>query len=63
MRRNVGTIDRIVRMAAGSALIGLAYGGAVGAWGYLGAVPLLTGILGSCPAYAILGISTCRKEA
>ena len=60
MSRNVGGIDRVLRIVVGLVLIGLAVTGMVGWWGYLGAVPLLTGLIGWCPAYLPLGIKTCR---
>lgn len=59
MNTNVGTVDRFLRIGAGLLLIGLAVGGVVGPWGYLGLVPLATGLLRFCPAYTLLGISTC----
>ena len=59
MKTNEGSIDRAVRIIAGIALIALAYTGKIGIWGYIGIMPLLTGILGTCPAYAIFGINTC----
>jgi hypothetical protein len=59
MKLNVGGIDRILRIVAGLALIALAATGTVGVWGYIGVVPLLTGIFQFCPAYAIFGLSTC----
>jgi hypothetical protein len=62
MKTNEGTIDRAVRIIAGLALIALAYTGTIGAWGYIGVVPLLTGIIGICPAYSILGLNTCPMK-
>ena len=59
MKTNEGTLDRALRVVAGLVLIGLAATGTVGAWGYIGIVPLLTGAVGLCPLYAILGINTC----
>lgn len=59
MKANEGTIDRTVRIIAGIALIALTYTGHIGVWGYIGVVPLITGILGICPAYSIFGVSTC----
>ena len=59
MNRNVGIIDRILRVGVGLALIGLALEGSIGPWGFLGVVPVVTGLLGSCPAYSLLGVSTC----
>lgn len=59
MKTNVGTVDRVLRIVAGAVLIGLAATGTVGAWGYLGLVPLLTGLFRFCPVYPLLGINTC----
>lgn len=59
MTRNVGNIERGVRVAVGLVLIGLAATGTVGWWGWLGIVPLATGAIGWCPPYAMLGINTC----
>jgi O-antigen ligase len=63
MKANEGTIDRAVRIIAGGALIALAATGTVGVWGWIGVVPLITGLVGWCPAYRILGISTCPMKA
>jgi hypothetical protein len=62
MKANEGTIDRALRVIAGLVLIGLAVTGTVGIWGYIGVVPLLTGLLGICPAYSILGVNTCPMK-
>lgn len=62
MKTNEGTVDRLLRVVAGLALIGLAATGTVGMWGYLGVVPLLTGAIGWCPLYTVLGIKTCRTS-
>lgn len=59
MKCNSGTFDRAARVIAGLVLIALAATSTIGAWGYIGAVPLLTGIFGLCPAYAIFGVNTC----
>ncbi len=59
MKVNEGTVDRALRIIAGIVLIALAATHTIGMWGYIGVVPLLTGILGICPAYSIFGISTC----
>ena len=59
MQANVGTIDRVIRIVVGLVLIGLAATGRIGAWGWIGIVPLLTGIVRICPAYSILGVKTC----
>ncbi len=51
--------ERVLRVVLGLALIGLAVSGGIGAWGYIGVVLLLTGIIGSCPLYSVFGFSTC----
>lgn len=61
MQANVGTIDRSLRIAAGLILIGLSVSGAIGLWGWIGVVPLATGLLRTCPAYSLLGIKTCKR--
>lgn len=62
MKANVGGIDRILRIVLGVVLIALAATGTVGAWGWIGVVPLLTGLIKFCPLYPILGMSTCKKD-
>jgi hypothetical protein len=59
VKANVGTIDRVLRILVGVALIVLAATHKVGPWGYLGIIPLATGLLRFCPAYTLLGIRTC----
>ena len=59
MTVNVGTIDRAVRIIAGLVLIALAFTGTIGMWGYIGIVPLLTGLFRVCPAYSLIGVNTC----
>lgn len=63
MKPNVGTIDRSLRIVAGLALIALAAFNKVGWWGYIGIVPLATGLFRFCPAYALLGLRTCPLES
>lgn len=62
MKKNEGTIDRALRVLAGLGLLSYAVIGG-SAWGYIGVIPLLTGLIGICPLYGILGISTCGKCA
>lgn len=62
MKLNVGGIDRIARIALGAVLVGLAATGNVGAWGWLGVVPLATGAIGWCPPYAMFGFNTCAMK-
>jgi hypothetical protein len=59
MKANEGVMDRSLRVIAGLVLIGLAATGTVGIWAYIGIVPLLTGAIGMCPIYSLLGINTC----
>lgn len=60
MTKNVGGIDRILRIVAGLALIGATLAGYLPVWGWIGVVPLATGVIGWCPAYLPFGIKTCR---
>jgi Protein of unknown function (DUF2892) len=62
MNKNVGGYDRIARIGVGAALVVAAATGAVGLWGYLGLVPLATGLMGWCPPYAMFGINTCSVK-
>mgnify|MGYP006371924983 FL=1 len=62
MKTNVGGIDRLLRITLGVILVALAATGTVGIWGWLGLVPLATGLLGWCPPYTLLGISTCKNK-
>ncbi len=59
MKPNEGTIDRILRVLVGIALISLVFVGPKTPWGWIGVVPLVTGLVGICPLYSILGINTC----
>jgi hypothetical protein len=62
MTSNVGGIDRILRIIVGLALIAIVFVGPKTPWGWIGVVPLLTGLFGFCPAYTLLGINTCRRS-
>lgn len=62
MKCNVGTIDRTLRIVGGLILITLASMGTIGVWGWIGVVPLLTGVFRFCPAYPLLGISSCAND-
>ncbi|NVO06072.1 MAG: DUF2892 domain-containing protein [Rhodoferax sp.] len=62
MKPNEGTIDRALRVAAGILLLALTFTGAIGAWGWIGVVPLLTGAVGFCPLYTVFGINTCPMK-
>ncbi len=62
-KTNEGGLDRAVRVVAGVALIALAATGTVGMWGWIGVVPLATGLIGWCPAYTLLGLNTCPMKS
>jgi len=57
--RNEGTFDRALRVLVGLVLLALVFVGPQSPWGWIGIVPLLTGLVGICPAYSLLGIRTC----
>jgi hypothetical protein len=61
LRKNIGGVERAIRVAAGLGVISLAFVGPSTPWAFLGVVPLATGLIGWCPPYAILGISTCKS--
>ena len=61
-KKNEGTLDRVLRVVAGLVLISLVFVGPQTAWGWIGIVPLVTGAVGSCPLYSILGINTCSTK-
>lgn len=63
LKTNVGIADRVLRVVAGLVLLGLAATGTIGAWGYIGIVPLATGLLRTCPLYSALGFSTCPLKS
>ena len=60
---NEGTADRALRVVLGIAILSLAFVGPRTPWGYLGLVPLLTGVVGLCPLYTIFGFSTCPAKS
>lgn len=62
MKNNVGGLDKILRIVAGLGLIGATAAGLLPVWGYIGIVPLATGLMGWCPAYSLLGIKTCPMQ-
>ncbi len=61
MQSNVGGIDKIARIVVGAVLILLALTGTIGVWGWIGILPLATGLFSFCPAWKLLGIDT-RKS-
>lgn len=62
MTKNIGGIERVIRILAGLVLIALTVTNTVGIWGWLGVVPLATGLMGWCPPYSLLGINTCKNR-
>lgn len=62
MKANVGSLDRILRVVAGLVLIALAATGTIGLWGWIGVVPVLTGLFRFCPLYSLIGIDTCPLQ-
>ncbi len=62
MTQNIGNIERIIRILGGLVLIALAATSSVGVWGWVGLVPLATGLMGWCPPYSLLGINTCKNK-
>ena len=62
MKKNVGLTERIIRIVVGGIILSMAFVGPQSPWAYIGIVPLLTGLIGWCPPYALLGISTCSDK-
>lgn len=60
--KNAGTIDRALRIIVGLVLISLVFIGPMTPWGWVGIVPLVTGLIGWCPAYTLFGIKTCKVK-
>ncbi len=60
--RNEGTVDRTLRVILGLGLLSLVFIGPQTPWGWIGVVPLVTGLMGSCPLYTVLGLSTCPMK-
>jgi hypothetical protein len=59
MTHNAGTLDRILRVVLGLALLSLVFVGPHTWLGFIGVVPLITGLIGFCPLYRLLGVNTC----
>lgn len=57
--KNEGKVDRTLRVILGAGLVGLVFFGPQTAWGWVGLVPLVTGLVGNCPIYSLLGIDSC----
>jgi hypothetical protein len=61
MVKNIHNIERVVRVIVGLAIVSLVFIGPQSNWAWLGLIPVATGLIGWCPPYAMLGISTCKK--
>lgn len=62
MLTNEGSADRLVRVVIGLALIAMVFVGPRTPWGWVGLLPLITGLVGFCPAYRLLGVNTCPRR-
>ncbi|WP_022962465.1 YgaP family membrane protein [Halopseudomonas pelagia] len=62
MKTNMGATDRIIRIVVGVVLIALVFVGPQIVWGWIGIVPIVTALIGYCPAYSLLGIKTCKTQ-
>ncbi len=63
MPQNEGTVDRVLRVALGLGGLSLVFVGPQTMWGLVGLIPLVTGLVGSCPLYSLFGLSTAPKQA
>ncbi len=62
MKCNVGTIERVIRIVLGAGLIAIVFVGPQTPWGWIGIIPLVTGLIGFCPAWLGLGVNTCEVK-
>jgi hypothetical protein len=60
MKKNIGQTERVIRILVGLGILSMAFVGPQSPWAFLGIIPLATGLIGWCPPYALLGISTCK---
>jgi len=63
MKNNVASVERVIRVLVGIALLAIVFVGPQTWWGLIGIIPLVTGLVGNCPLYSILGVSTCRRPS
>jgi hypothetical protein len=63
MKKNIGSMERIIRIIGGLVIISLAFAGPKSAWAYLGIIPLVTGLIGWCPPYALFGFSSVKHAS
>lgn len=59
---NIGLIDRSLRIGVGTLLLVLTLAGSIGAWGYIGLIPLVTGLAARCPIYSLFNVQTCKRD-
>jgi hypothetical protein len=62
-KTNAGTVDRAMRIVFGLLIVSLAFVGPQTAWGWLGLIPIATGLMGWCPLYSVLGMNTCEAKS
>jgi len=62
MQKNISGFERIARLLIGLGLIGATLLGSIGAWGWIGIIPLLTGAIGFCPLYKLCGCKRCAAK-
>lgn len=62
MKKNIHDIERIIRIVLGIAVLSLVFIGPKTLWGLIGILPILTGLIGWCPPYHLIGFSTCKKK-
>jgi len=60
--KNVGTVDKVIRIILGLVLLALVFVGPQTPWGWIGIIPLVTGLIGFCPLYSVLGMNTCGTK-
>lgn len=60
MKKNIHCVERVIRVIVGLGLVSLAFWGPKSPWFYLGLIPVITGLVGYCPPYQLLGINTCK---
>lgn len=63
LEKNMGGLDRLIRLVVGIGLVSAAVTGHLGNWAYLGLIPIVTAGIGSCPAYKLIGLKTCKTSS
>lgn len=61
--KNIHKFERVARVVIGAVVVSFAFKEPMNYWFFLGIVPLVTGLIGNCPAYSLVGFSTCSKES